>query len=69
MVLETDEEGRPKVLPRLPALSRVEAVFTVLEDDGTAATRTPPSELAMLRVLGDIVTLSIAPDEWDLNDH
>jgi hypothetical protein len=67
VVLETDEDGRPKALPRLPPLSRVEAVFTVL-DDQAGATRTPPAELAELRILGDIVSPGICEDEWKLND-
>jgi hypothetical protein len=66
-LLETDENGRLSSVPPLPPHAKVEAIFLVLEPGQTAGRRTPPPELAGLRIAGDIVAPAIALEDWKLD--
>jgi hypothetical protein len=68
VMIETDEQGRPKDLPTLPPHSKVEAIFLVLEE-GTkpAAERHPPPSLTSLKIVGDIVAPAIDESDWAMN--
>lgn len=60
VMIETDEQGRPKDLPMLPPHSKVEAIFLVLEEGSKPATdRRPPASLAGVKIVGDIVAPAI----------
>ncbi len=66
VLLETDENGRLNAVPPLPPHARVEVIFLVLDADRTAKLRTPPPELAALKIHGDIVAPAIPPEDWKL---
>lgn len=63
MILETDDQGRLKMLP---PNSRVEAIFLLLEggSPGTAQRVPPPGLLGSVRILGDITSPAFAEEEW-----
>jgi hypothetical protein len=65
-VLEMDSQGRLKSVPTVPPDAQIEASFLVLEprSDGTA--RTPPPELAGVKIVGDIVSPAIDQDDSSL---
>jgi hypothetical protein len=66
VLLETDAQGRLKGTPALPPLTRVEAIFLVIESLSPigGAKRKPPAALANLKILGDLVAPVIGEDEW-----
>jgi hypothetical protein len=67
VMIETDEQGRPKELPVLPPHSKVEAIFLVLEEGAKAATeRRPPASLAGVKIVGDIVAPAIDESDWTM---
>jgi hypothetical protein len=63
-VLETDGQGRLKSVPTLPPDARIEATFLVLDPAANGTPRTPPPELAGLKIVGDIMAPVIAEDDW-----
>ena len=66
LILETDADGHLKQLPSLPPNSRIEAVFLVLETTQKGQRRKPSTKIAGKgRILGDIVTPVVPPDDWD----
>lgn len=68
VILETDQAGNVKNLPKLPPNIHVEAIFLVLESTEPAAThrRRPHPDIAgRIRITGDIVDTAPAAD-WDL---
>lgn len=65
VLIETDEQGRPKYLPTLPPHAKLEAIFLVLEEGAPPRTqRRPPPSLSGMKIVGDIV--GPAMDESDL---
>jgi hypothetical protein len=67
VLLETDGDGRLNAVPPLPPHAKVEAIFLVLEPGLVAGTRTPPPELAGLRIEGDIVAPAVPLEDWNLD--
>jgi hypothetical protein len=63
-MLETDGQGRLKSVPSLPPDAKIEAIFLVLEPGSSLATRTPPPELAGLKIVGDILSPAIEEGDW-----
>jgi hypothetical protein len=63
-VLETDSQGRLKSVPTLPPDAQIEAIFLVLEPGAEGKGRTPPPELAGIKILGDIMAPGIDQDDW-----
>ncbi len=65
-IIETDAEGRPRSLPKLPPNSQVEAIFLMPEPEaGRAPRRQPPPEIAGKgRIVGDIISPAIPDEEW-----
>jgi hypothetical protein len=64
-LLETDENGCLSALPPLPPNAKVEAIFLVLDAGRAGRTRTPPPELAALRIVGDVVAPAFESQEWN----
>lgn len=65
VLIETDEQGRPKDLPTLPPHAKLEAIFLVLEEGAAPnGERPPPPSLAGLQILGDIVAPAIDESDW-----
>jgi len=66
VIIETDSQGLPRSLPRLPPNSRVEAIFLIQEPlTGRPARRAPPPEIAGKgQILGDIVSPAIQESDW-----
>lgn len=64
VIIETDGEGRPRSLPKLPPNAQVEAIFLILEP-ATKKGRIPRPEIAGKgRILGDIVAPAIPESDW-----
>ena len=66
-LLETDENGHLSAVPPLPPHAKVESIFLVLDAGRTARTRTPPPELAALRIVGDVVAPALELQDWKLD--
>ena len=66
VLLVTDEKGQLGALPPLPPHAKVEAIFLVLDPERAAGARTPPPELAALRITGDVVAAAIDLQDWDI---
>jgi hypothetical protein len=63
LILEADEAGDLRDLPKFPPRTQVEAFFVVLRPPTGGPLRTPPPELAtMTHVLGDIVATALEHD-------
>jgi hypothetical protein len=57
LILETDGDGHPKELPKLPPNARIEAIFLVLGAAQSGEPRKPSARIAGKgRILGDIVS-------------
>jgi len=68
VVIETDDQGRPKELPALPPHAKVEAIFLVLEEGmKPAVERRPPTSLAGIQIVGDIVAPAIDEGDWSIS--
>jgi hypothetical protein len=64
-LLETDDLGHLAIQPELPARSKIEAIFLVLDEDAKKSMRMPPKELAsMTQICGDIMAPAIDEEEW-----
>lgn len=66
VLLETDEKGQLSAVPPLPPHAKVEAIFLVLDAGQAASTRTPPPELAAIRITGDVVAPAIELQDWNI---
>jgi hypothetical protein len=65
-MLETDDNGRLVSVPRLPPRARIEAIFLILDETPQRRRREPPPEIAGKgRIIGDILSPVVAPDDWD----
>jgi hypothetical protein len=67
VLLETDETGHLSAAPPLPPHAKVEAIFLVLDAGRAGGIRTPPSELAALRIVGDVVAPAVEHQDWNLD--
>ena len=54
---------RLKSVPTLPPDAQIEAIFLIPDPQDTTAPRTPPPELAGLKIVGDIMTPGIEQDD------
>jgi hypothetical protein len=65
--LETDRRGRILHPPDLPPNSHLEVIFLILEENREAGRRKPsPVIRGKGRILGDIVSPAVPPEEWDV---
>ncbi len=66
ILFETDDEGRPTAVPKLPPRARVEAIFLVLDEGPAEPARRPSPELAAsIRIVGDPIAPVLDPEEWE----
>lgn len=70
IVLETDQSGNMKNVPRLPPNSQVEAIFLVLqqrepEPESVPARRPHPDIAGRVSILGDVMS-SAPSSDWNL---
>jgi hypothetical protein len=68
LILETDQSGTLKHVPKLPPNKQLEIIFLVLDDaqGGQLLRRRPHPDIAgKTRMLGDIIS-SVAETDWDL---
>lgn len=68
LILETDQSGTLKHVPKLLPNKRLEIIFLVLDDahEGQALRRSPHSDIVgKTRILGDIIS-SVSKTDWNL---
>ncbi len=68
LILETDQSGKPKHLPKLPPNKQLEIILLVLDDvhERQPPHRSPHPDIAgKTRILGDIIS-SVPETDWDL---
>jgi hypothetical protein len=68
LILETDEEGFLKKIPRLPSSKKIEAIFLIIDEkNNLPIKRTPhPKILGNLIIHGDIFS-SVPIELWNLS--
>ncbi len=64
VILETDGEGRPRSLPKLPPNCQVEAIFLIQEPITPQKRIRPPEIAGKGQIIGDIVAPAIPESEW-----
>jgi len=66
LLLETDQSGRLKDMPKLPANTKIEAIFLVLDSNPELPRRAPHSDLAgAIKFKGQVLG-SIPEADWNL---
>jgi len=68
LMLETDQSGNLKHVPKLPPNKQLEIIFLVLDDarGGQSLRRSSHPDIAgKARILGDIIS-SVPKTDWDL---
>lgn len=66
VILETDAQGNLIGLPRLPPVSRLEAIFLVLESGAQATERHPPAQLKdSVNYLADAFAPALSDEDWE----
>jgi len=68
LILETDQSGTLKYVPKLPPNKQVEIILLVLDDarGGKSLRRSPHPDIAgKTRILGDIIN-SLPETDWNL---
>ncbi len=66
VIVETDAQGNLIGLPRLPPVSRLEAIFLVLESGVQAAERHPPAHLKdSVSYLADPFAPALGDEDWE----
>jgi len=67
LILETDQSGNLKFLPKLPANKQFETIFLVLGDVSKHVKRTPhPDIINKVKIMGDIFD-SVPSSDWNLS--
>lgn len=66
MIVETDIAGNIKQLPKLPANSRIEAIFLVMDEQPQPLRQPHPDIAGKPRILGDIFS-SVPETDWNLS--
>lgn len=66
MIVETDIAGNIKQLPKLPANSRIEAIFLVMDEQPQPLRQPHPDIASKTRILGDIFS-SVPETDWNLS--
>jgi len=65
LILESDQFGKLKSLPNLPANKQFESIFLVLKDVTKRVKRTPHPDIAgKIKIMGDIFD-SVPSSYWD----
>jgi hypothetical protein len=68
LIVETDQSGTPKHLPRLPPNKQLEIILLVLDDarGDQASRRTPHPDIAgKISIFGDVIS-TVPQTDWNL---
>ena len=68
LIVETDQSGTPKNLPRLPPNKQLEIILLVLDDarEGQASLRAPHPDIAgKISIFGDVIS-TVPETDWNL---
>lgn len=66
LLIETDPEGKPRHLPKLPPSAKVELIVLVLEETPTTLRRQPPPSIAgQGEILDDLIAPAVPEADWD----
>ena len=66
LLIETDPEGKPCHLPKLPPSAKVELIVLVLEETPASPRRQPPPSIAgQGEILEDLITPAVPETDWD----
>ena len=66
LLIETDSEGKPCHLPRLPPSAKVELIVLVLEETPPTPRRQPPPSIAGRgEILDDLIAPAVPEADWD----
>jgi len=68
LILDTDNKGNLKGLPKFPPNKKVEAIFLIIDkpDHKTGARRFPHKDIAgKIRIMGNIFD-TVCENEWNL---
>lgn len=67
LIVETDQSGNLKTLPKLPANTQFEAIFLVLKDLAVRPKRTPhPDIVGKVKIMGDIFD-TVPEADWSFS--
>jgi len=67
LILETDQSGNLKHLPKLPANKQFDTIFLVLKDVTKHVKRTPHPDIAgKIKMMGDIFD-SVHSSDWNFS--
>jgi hypothetical protein len=67
LILETDQSGNLKYLPKLPANKQFDTIFLVLKDVTKRVKRTPHPDIAgKIKIMGDIFD-SVPSSDWNFS--
>lgn len=68
MIIETDQFGQLKVLPKLPANKHIEAIFLVINSANDDKIKRQPhkSVAGKIKLNGDLIN-TLAISDWDLS--
>lgn len=66
MIVETDQSGNLKQIPKLPANCRMEAIFLVMDEQPYTIRQPHPDIAGKARILGDVLS-SVPEADWNLS--
>ena len=66
LLIETDQEGNPRHLPKLPPSAKVELIVLVLEESPSLPRRQPPPCIAGKgEIFDDLIAPAVPETDWD----
>lgn len=65
LIIETDAQGNPCGLPKMPPNAKVEVIVLVLEETRPSRRQPPPSIAGKGEILGDIISPAVPEEDWD----
>lgn len=69
LLIETDNEGNPCYLPKLPPSAKVELIVLVLEKNQPSFCRRPPPSIAGKgEIFDDLIAPAVPESDWDAEE-
>jgi hypothetical protein len=66
LLIETDTEGNPCHLPKLPPSAKIELIVLVLEETQPLLRRQPPPSIAGKgKIFDDLIAPAVPESDWD----
>ena len=66
LLVETDAEGNPRHLPKLPPNTKIELIVLVLEEPTPSPRRQPPPSIAgQGEIFDDLIVPAVPEADWD----